>query len=86
MTNDRTPPLAEWIGQWTSPQPSPLDVLAVTDDATAIREAYALAVAYRRLAQAALDEAARLTALVERQNDLLRPLVCGEHHGDEQDS
>jgi len=78
MSDDRTPPLADRIGQWTTPRPSPQDALAAPDEATGLRIAYEQSVAYRELAHATTAALASLTESHQQLRVYLR-LALGEN-------
>jgi hypothetical protein len=59
MSDDRTPPLADLIGKWTTPARSRLDLLAETDAHPPLAEALAMIATYRELLQAVLDQYGR---------------------------
>jgi hypothetical protein len=68
MSVDRTPPLAEIIGQWTTPRPSRLDALLKTDPTEAFREKQAECDIYREMALTSIAAHSRTTDKLEAVN------------------
>lgn len=75
MNPDITPPIADQIGKWHTPAPSPLDILTADDESAALRLAYRMTIAYREQAKAAIAHVAKLTDQNRRLTDLNRTLL-----------